>query len=124
MARIVAVDDEPDILDVIKQSLSSHEVFTASNGEAGLALARTERPGLIILDVSMPVMDGLAACRIAKNDPELKGIPILLLTGQGKMGDVELGEKAGADDYIIKPFSPRILAGRVEQILERPKPKT
>ena len=119
MATIVAADDHPEILDLIRQALDDHVIHTAADGAAGLALVQRERPDLVILDVGMPVMDGHAVCRAIKGDAAIRHIPVLMLTGQGTMGDVETGAKMGADDYIVKPFSPRVLAGRIKQLLAR-----
>ncbi len=119
MARIVATDDDPAILEIIKQSLAAHTVTTAPDGLKGLALVQHDLPDLVILDVSMPGMDGLAVCKTLKEAPATGKIPVLLLTGQGKMGNVEDGTRVGADDYIVKPFSPRVLAARVDQLLAR-----
>jgi DNA-binding response OmpR family regulator len=119
MARILAVDDEPAILDLIKESLDGHEVSTATDGSAGLAAVRASPPDLVILDVAMPGMTGLAVCRAIKEDPSLSAIPVLLLTGGSRIGEVEQGFRAKADDYIVKPFSPRVLAGRVDQLLRK-----
>jgi DNA-binding response OmpR family regulator len=119
MAKIVATDDNPDILELITQSLASHTVLTAPDGTQGLALIQRELPALAILDVTMPGMDGLAVCQAIKGAAATKHIRVLMLTGAGKMGNVEDGTKMGADDYIVKPFSPRILAARVDQLLAR-----
>jgi DNA-binding response OmpR family regulator len=119
MAKIVAADDNPDILDLIGQSLSAHTVLTAPDGTKGLALVRKELPDAVILDVTMPGLDGLAVCEAIKQDPATRHIRVLMLTGAGTMGNVEDGTKKGADDYIVKPFSPRVLAARMEQLLAR-----
>lgn len=119
MAKIVASDDNPDILDLIRQSLTGHTVLTAPDGTQGLALIQRELPDLAILDVTMPGLDGMAVCKAVKSDAATRNVRVLMLTGAGKMGNVEEGTKMGADDYIVKPFSPRILAARVDQLLAR-----
>jgi len=119
MAKIVASDDNPEILELIQASLPAHTVLTAPDGKRGLALIQRERPDLAILDVTMPGLDGLAVCKAVKSDAATRNVRVLMLTGAGKMGNVEDGTKMGADDYIVKPFSPRVLAARVDQLLAR-----
>src|SRR5688572_10210906 len=121
MALIVAVDDDPEILALIGDTLPDHEVLTATDGKSGLALVRAKKPAVVLLDITMPGgMSGLQVCEAIKSDPALAGIQVMMLTGQGAMQEIEKGFSHKADDYIVKPFSPRVLAGRVDALL---KPK-
>jgi DNA-binding response OmpR family regulator len=117
MALIVAVDDDPDILALIRDSIVDHDIRTAADGNAGLALIRSAKPAVAILDVSMPGLSGYAVCQAVKDDAKLAATKVLMLTGQGQMQEVEKGFSAKADDYIVKPFSPRVLAARVNLLL-------
>jgi two-component system phosphate regulon response regulator PhoB len=94
-------------------------VLTASDGPSGLEKAKKERPGLIILDLMLPEMDGKDVCRILKSDPLTRPIPILMLTARAEEMDRVIGFELGADDYVTKPFSPRELVLRVKAILRR-----
>jgi two-component system, OmpR family, phosphate regulon response regulator PhoB len=120
-ARVLVVDDDAGIRDLIKFRLESagHEVLTASNGEEGLATALREHPGLVLLDVAMPKMDGIEVCKRLRADADMQLVPIVLITARSEESDVEVGFAAGADDYVTKPFSPRQLMERLEAILER-----
>lgn len=119
MAKVLIADDDPMVLDVVKESLDAYDVVTAADGKQALELARSTAPDVIVLDVTMPQMSGLDVCRALKADPATKGIRILLLTGQGKLAEIEDGFAAKSDDYLVKPFSPRVLAGRVAQLLKK-----
>ena len=120
---IYAVDDEPDILQLIAVNLekSGFRVKTFPKASPLLKSLEKEVPDLLVLDLMLPDMDGLDLCRNLKNDPKRKGIPILILSAKGDETDVVLGLELGADDYVIKPFSPRELASRVRAILRREK---
>ncbi len=118
--RILTVDDDPDILDVLSLTLSEfYEVIQAPNGQAGLKMAQTQSPNLVITDYSMPVMDGRQLCLALKKDVLLRHIPVIMLTGKGEMQDKVGGIDAGADDYIVKPFEPTELLARIKMILRR-----
>jgi len=118
--RILTVDDDPDILDVLSLTLSElYEVVQAENGQAGLQLAQTGSPSLIITDYAMPVMDGRQFCQALKKDILLRHIPVIMLTGKGEVQDKVGGIDAGADDYIVKPFEPNELLARIKMILRR-----
>lgn len=120
--RILLVDDEPDILEFVGYNLrrAGHEVFTAADGEQALELARTHRPHLILLDVMMPRLDGLATCRALRADPALTDTMIVFLSALGRQEeDLLSGYEAGADDYIAKPIQLKVLLSRVEAILRR-----
>jgi len=118
--KILTVDDDPDILDVLSLTLSElYEVIQAGNGQAGLQMAQTSAPSLIITDYSMPIMDGRQFCQALKKDILLQHIPVIMLTGKGEVQDKVGGIDAGADDYIVKPFEPNELLARIKMILRR-----
>jgi DNA-binding response OmpR family regulator len=123
MARILAVDDEKDIRDLIKQGLVGHDVVTASDGMACLEEARRSTPDLILLDVTMPEMTGFEVCRRIRSTPDLMSIPIIFLTARGTLADKLEGFNAGADDYVPKPFDLRELEMRVQAVLRRARPQ-
>jgi CheY-like chemotaxis protein len=118
--RIVVADDEPFILSALQDTLSdSYSVTTASNGAEAIKVAQKVLPDLIILDVMMPEMDGLEACKNLKRDKTTSSIPVILLTAKGQITDIEKGFKSGADAYVVKPFSPARLIEKVEEIFEK-----
>jgi CheY-like chemotaxis protein len=105
--RILVVDDDPRLLHVVSMYLSieGYDVDTAPNGEEGLQHLEAQRPDLVILDVMMPGIDGLEACRRIKSNPETRQIPVVLFTALSRTDDVESGRAAGANRFINKPFS-------------------
>jgi len=119
--NILVVDDEEDILELLKFNLSreGYQVLCAVSGEQALRLVRPENPDLIVLDLMLPGIDGLEVTRRLKNDPDTKNIPIVMLTAKGEEADIVTGLELGADDYITKPFSPRILVARIRAVLRR-----
>jgi two-component system phosphate regulon response regulator PhoB len=119
--RILVVEDEKDIVDLISYHLSQSgfSVITALDGPSGLERAKKERPGLVILDLMLPGMDGKDVCRALKSNPLTQSIPILMLTAKTDEVDRVIGFELGADDYVTKPFSPRELVLRVKAILQR-----
>ena len=119
--KILAVDDEEDILELLDYNLSKEgfRVLRVTSGERALELARTERPDLIVLDLMLPGLDGVEVCRSLKTDRETADIPIVMLTAKGEEADIVLGLEIGAEDYVTKPFSPRVLAARVRAVLRR-----
>lgn len=118
---ILAVDDEEDILELIRYNLSrdGYVVVTAESGEQALKEVRSRMPDAIVLDLMLPGMDGLDLCRTLKSSRETAHIPIIMLTARAEEADVVTGLELGADDYIIKPFSPRVLSARVKAVLRR-----
>jgi two-component system alkaline phosphatase synthesis response regulator PhoP len=124
--KILLVDDEPDILEMIGFNLEREgfEVFTAPNGRKALELARTHLPDLILLDVMMPEMDGMETCRELRDDARLKNSIIAFLTARNEDYSQIAGFDAGADDYISKPIKPRVLISRVKALLRRGIPTT
>lgn len=115
MSKILAVDDNPDLLRLISEMFGDdYEVITASNGKEAIDTVLREMPDLILIDVKMPVMDGIAATKVLKGDMRTRFIPIIMLTGHDAGDDMILGLESGADDYVGKPFRPRILLARVQ----------
>ncbi|MFH1985098.1 MAG: response regulator transcription factor [Pseudomonadota bacterium] len=118
---ILAVDDEEDILELVRFNLTREgfRVITAETGEAALKLARSESIDLIILDLMLPGMDGLEVARRLKADDKYRHVPIIMLSAKGEEADIVTGLELGADDYMTKPFSPRILIARTKAVLRR-----
>jgi len=121
MAKIVIAEDERDIRDLIAFTLrfAGHEVFAASNGEEAVELAEKETPDIILLDVRMPRMTGYDACIAIKKNPNLVDIPVVFLSAKGQEAEIETGMKAGAEEYLLKPFAPDELTSRVNDILAK-----
>lgn len=119
--QILIIEDEEDILALIHYNLSreGYRVSAATSGEEGLRLARSERPDLLVLDLMLPGMDGLAVCRALKQNAETAEIAVVMLTAKGEEADVVAGLELGADDYVTKPFSPKVLAARIAAVLRR-----
>ncbi len=119
--KILVVDDEEDILELLKFNLSreGYQVSCAASGEEALSQVRSKTPDLMVLDLMLPGIDGLEVAKSLKQDPETKNIPIVMLTAKGEEADIVTGLELGADDYITKPFSPRILVARVRAVLRR-----
>ena len=119
--RILVVDDEEDILDLIQFNLlrEGYHVTLAASGEKAIELARKEIPDLIVLDLMLPGIDGLEVAKVLKNRAETRTIPIVMLTAKGEEADIVTGLELGADDYVTKPFSPRVLVARLRAVLRR-----
>jgi two-component system phosphate regulon response regulator PhoB len=119
--RILLIEDEKDIAELVRHVLTreGHAVSRAATGEEGLRLARAEPPNLILLDLMLPGVDGLDVCRALKRDRATDGIPIVMLTARSEESDIVVGLELGADDYVTKPFSPKVLAARVRAVLRR-----
>ena len=118
---ILAVDDEKDILELLTVNLTREgfRVDTAASGEKALEKADSERPDLILLDLMLPGIDGLEVTRRLKRNDRTRRVPIFMLTAKGEEADVVTGLELGADDYMAKPFSPRILIARIKAVLRR-----
>lgn len=118
---ILAVDDEEDILELLRYNLAKegYRVTCVGSGEEALAAARAHPPDLILLDLMLPGMDGLEVCRALKGEAPTRQIPIIMLTAKGEEADIVIGLELGADDYVTKPFSPRVLLARVRSLLRR-----
>ncbi len=121
MAHVLVVDDDPKIRDLLRLYLvrEGHRVTAAGDGEAALEAARTGKPDLVVLDVMLPGMDGVEVCRRLR---EQSNMPVILLTARTGDSDKVIGLDAGADDYVVKPFSPRELMARVRAQLRRHRP--
>ena len=118
---ILVVEDEADVLDLVKYNLTREgfRVITATCGEHGLKAVAQKRPDLVLLDLMLPGVNGLEVCRQLKKDPKTASIPVIMVTAKGEESDVILGLEVGADDYIQKPFSMKILISRVRVVLRR-----
>jgi len=121
MATILVVDDDPDICALLEFKLTSggHLVTVENDGEAALAALEQQNVDLVLLDWMMPRMGGLEVCLAMRADERFTQIPVLMLTAKAQEADVQRGLAAGADDYILKPFSPREVAARVDASLAR-----
>lgn len=119
--KILVVDDEEDILELVRFNLHKEgfKVVCSSSGEDALGKALSESFDLIILDLMLPGIDGLEVTRKLKDKTDTRGVPVVMLTAKGEEPDVVAGLELGADDYITKPFSPRILVARVRAVLRR-----
>jgi len=121
MDKIVIIDDEDDIRDILSYNLSKEgfKVFSAPNGQEGLAICREEKPDLVILDVMMPGMDGVEVCEVLRKTPGMEQVLICFLTARNEDYSQIAGLDAGADDYISKPIKPRVLISRINALLRR-----
>jgi two-component system phosphate regulon response regulator PhoB len=119
--KILVVEDESDIRELIAYNLvkQGYRVIPSETGENGLRLVRSEAPDLIVLDLMLPGVDGLEVCRTLKRDPDTASIPLVMLTAKGEEADIVTGLEMGADDYLTKPFSPRVLIARIRAVLRR-----
>lgn len=119
--RILLVDDEVDILEFVRYNLvrEGYEVFTAENGAQALQVAAACRPHLILLDMMMPVMDGIETCRAIRRDPQLKDTMVVFLSALGEEEQQLSGFGVGADDYLTKPIKMKLLVSRVQALLKR-----
>ncbi|MFP4029705.1 MAG: response regulator [Candidatus Brocadiia bacterium] len=123
--KILVVEDEENILELVTFNLSQegYRVDGVATGEDALEKAREERPDLIVLDLMLPGIGGLEACRVLKNEAKTAHIPIVMLTAKSEEADVVAGLELGADDYVTKPFSPRVLVARIRAVLRRKSEK-
>jgi len=121
--KIMVVEDEEDIQELISYNLQKegYRVIAVLSGELALKKIKAEKPDLLLLDLMLPGIDGLAVCKEVKSAPETRDIPVVMLTAKGEEIDVVTGLELGADDYITKPFSPRILLARIRAVLRRKK---
>lgn len=118
---ILIVDDEEDVLELLSYNLNKNGfgVLVAATGEEALAKAAAKLPELIILDLMLPGVDGLTVCKELKNHSRTSAIPVIMLTAKGDESDIITGLELGAEDYVAKPFSPKVLIARVRRILQR-----
>ncbi len=123
MARenVLVVEDEEDILELIRYNLmkDGYQVMGVTSGEEALRITKTKAFDLIILDLMLPGVDGLEVCKTLKNNPKTQSMPIIMLTAKGEEADIVTGLELGADDYVTKPFSPRVLMARMKAVLRR-----
>jgi two-component system phosphate regulon response regulator PhoB len=119
--HILVIEDEEDIQELIQYNLSKEGFLSVSalSGEDGLKKIKRESVDLVVLDLMLPGMDGLDVCRALKKNDKTQHIPIIILTAKGEESDVVTGLELGADDYIVKPFSPKILVARIKSVLRR-----
>jgi two-component system alkaline phosphatase synthesis response regulator PhoP len=119
--RILVIEDDEDILQLLKYNLAKegYQVTGAASGEEALTVLRTNVPDLVLLDLMLPGIDGLEVCRLLKREAKTSQIPIIMLTAKGEEADIVTGLELGADDYITKPFSPRVMLARVRTVLRR-----
>jgi len=117
--KILVVDDEPNIVRSLAYILKKegYDVSTAKDGEQAMDMVRDSKPHLMILDVMMPRKSGYDVCEEVKSDPDLRDIHVMMLTAKGQVGDREIGLSKGADEYLTKPFSPRLTLNKVEELL-------
>jgi len=119
--NILLVEDDDDISELVRYNLEKegYHVTAAANGEEGLKAAQADRFNVLLLDLMLPGIDGLSICRALKSDPKTSKLPIIMLTAKGEEADIVAGLELGADDYITKPFSPRVLVARLRALLRR-----
>jgi len=118
---VLIVEDEDDIREVVGYNLlkAGYQVASAATGEEAIEIMAARPPDLILLDLMLPGMDGVSFCRLLKANPSQSAIPIVMLTAKGEEADIVEGLDAGADDYLTKPFSPKVLLARVRAVLRR-----
>jgi len=123
---ILVVEDESDIQELLKYNLEKegYKVRTVSTGEKALAEVQRKTPDLVVLDLMLPGMDGLTVCKALRSAEKTRGLPIIMLTAKSEEIDIVTGLEVGADDYIVKPFSPRVLLARVRAVLRRESPSS
>jgi CheY-like chemotaxis protein len=121
MAKILIAEDERDIRDLIAFTLqfAGHEVITTSNGEEALQAVRAQKPQLVLLDVRMPRLTGYEVCKEIKADPQTQAIPVIFLSAKGQEAEIRSGLEAGAEQYLLKPFSPDQLIEQVNKVLAK-----
>ena len=119
--KILVVDDEEDLLELVRYTLAKegHSITCVDTGEKAVDSVQRKLPDLIVLDLMLPGIDGLEVCRRLKRDSRTRDVPIIMLTAKSEERDVIMGLDGGADDYITKPFSPRVLLARVKSLLRR-----
>lgn len=119
--RVLIIEDDKDILNLVAWHLKAadYEVLKAEDGVSGLETALREKPDLVVLDLMLPGMDGLDVCKTLKRNKETGAMPIIMLTARGEEADRIVGLELGADDYVVKPFSPRELVLRVQAVMRR-----
>jgi CheY-like chemotaxis protein len=121
MAKILIAEDEPDIRELVAFTLkfAGHTVFTVGNGAEAVEAAKAELPDLILMDVRMPRMTGYEACQAMKLDASTANIPVVFLSAKGQDSEIQEGIEAGAAEYLLKPFAPMELSGKVAELLAK-----
>lgn len=119
--HVLVVDDETDILELIRYNLQKegYRVTTVKTGEEGLQLIRELKPDVVVLDLMLPGLDGLSVCNRLKREESTRSIPVIMLTAKAEDTDIVTGLELGADDYVTKPFSPKVLTARLRAVLRR-----
>ncbi len=119
--KVLIIEDDPDIVELLEYNLErdGFETVTARDGEIGIREAERCRPAVILLDLMLPRVDGLEVCRSLRGRPSTKDIPIIMVTAKGEESDIVLGLGIGADDYVVKPFSPKTISARIRAVLRR-----
>ena len=117
--RILIVDDEVHLVEMVKMRLEAagYEIISAYDGQEGFDKAKRDKPDLIILDLMLPKMDGYKVCGLLKNDARYSKIPIIMFTARVQEEDVRLGKDLGAEEYVTKPFDPKILLSKIKELL-------
>lgn len=118
---ILVIEDEEAIQELVRYNLDKegYSVVTVASGEEGLERAGAPAPDLVVLDLMLPGIDGLDVCKLLKSNPKTQPIPVVMLTAKGEESDIVTGLELGADDYITKPFSPRVLIARIRAVMRR-----
>ena len=124
--KILIVDDEKEMVEMeaMRLEASGYRVLTAYDGESGLEMARKEDPDIILLDIMLPKIDGYLVCAKLKRDSRYSNIPIILVTAVDHNYDPDLGNKVGADFYIMKPFEPKMLLAKIKELIKRSSRKS
>ena len=119
--KILIIEDDENIRELIQYNLQreGYVVTGLSTGDDASRTAHTQHPDLVLLDLMLPGIDGLQVCKMLKADPETASIPVVMVTAKGEESDVVVGLELGADDYIIKPFSPKVMVARIRAVLRR-----
>lgn len=125
-SKALIVEDEMDIRELLTFILEreGYEVYAAEDGAKGLEMAQKVSPDIILLDIMLPKMTGLEVCKALKNSTQTHSVPIIMLTAKGEEEDIVQGLELGADDYIVKPFGPKVLLARIKAMLRRSLPNT
>jgi two-component system, OmpR family, alkaline phosphatase synthesis response regulator PhoP len=119
--KILLIEDEKDIINLLMHTLSKEkcEVYSITNGDKALETTKSIYPDIVLLDLMLPGIDGLQICKLLKQDPQTSNIPIIILTAKSEETDIVTGLELGAEDYITKPFSPKVLIARIRSVLRR-----
>lgn len=119
--RVQIIEDEEDIVELLRYNLrkNGYETFVANSGEEGIRGVQINKPDLVLLDLMLPGVSGLDVCQVLKRNPDTSATPIIMVSAKGEENDIVRGLEMGADDYVTKPFSPKILLARVEAVLRR-----